>query len=46
MVTEVAKLRTLKNRLSVAGDTAQMTTISNSLLAVLTNSELKGKCWL
>lgn len=41
LVTEVAKLRTLKNRLSVAGDTAQMTTISNSLLAVLTNSELK-----
>ncbi|RKE52294.1 TlpA family protein disulfide reductase [Sphingobacterium detergens] len=41
LVTEVAKLRTLKNRLSVAGDTARMTTISNSLLAVLTNSELK-----
>jgi len=41
LVTEAAKLRTLKFRISNAKDTAQMAEISNDLLKVMTNKDLK-----
>jgi len=41
LVTEAAKLRTLKSRISSVQDTAQMARNTTSLLTVLTNEDLK-----
>ncbi|MEJ5148807.1 TlpA family protein disulfide reductase [Sphingobacterium sp. MYb388] len=43
LVTEVAKLRTLKSKLDYATDTIKITNLTDDLLTVLTNKDLKNE---